>query len=758
MPRRTPSLERLRAHLAPLVRILLAVAVAAATPSLLAAPALAATPATTVYVTDFGARGDGVTIDTQAIQNAFNAGATPRRVVFPAGTYVFSTVWVGSDTDIVFESGANALTPTGSTLNTTFFAVYGTATNRARNVSLTGGTFTARPTVAGVFVARYADHLRVSNVTTYDCWRLVRTEWCDDVVAADCSVTRAWAGFDIEHSTNVDVLRCTIRSLRRDGILFYASRNVIAADNRVDDYMLDAQPEGVGGIHMYGSTDGTITGNTVTNGHNSAAGIRFRDSERFWCADNTVVSPGGSGLQVHRVGDFPPLNGGDGTFLRNTVTGARLAGVDVANALCLPVRVIGNTIRQTTSSSAIIAGSGVSVMPAGSVIIGNIVQSTTGTGIMAGNNSQLTAWNSVRDPMTVNFGPNAGIYSRGTGGAIVSNEVVDTLRHMRSGLMLYSGSARVTGNVVLGHTSKPTDIRGTLLTSLAGDVSPPIVTSSVQPASGGASGTVTFRASDTQSTIVAVRVWRDGVYVDIAPGAGIAVQVPPTGAHVVEAEAIDRAGNVARATAYTGGYFATMPDVALSTTRTVAWDTTVTISGRLAGPTGAPLAGQRVELQRWDAAWLRWTSSGVSATTDATGIWRLPLRVPASVRVRARFAGSMSLYPVASPPFDVRALPGMSRPAGPSLAVRGKWYTYYGTLTPRHLAGSAPVNLQFFRYESGRWVLRLTVAAKAADVTSGSRYSAPVALSLAGSWKVRVSHPETCHAASSSSFRTFSVR
>lgn len=758
MPRRTRPLERLRAHRAPLVRMLLAAAVAAATLALLAAPAHAASPATTVYVTDYGARGDGVTIDTRAIQDAFNAGAAPRRVVFPAGTYVFSTVWVASDTDIVFEPGAKALTPTGSTLNTTFFALSGTAASHVRNVSLTGGSFTARPTVCGVFVARYADHLRVSNVAAYDCFRLMRTQECDDVVASGCSVTRAWAGFDIENSTNVVVERCTIRTMRRDGILFYGSRYVTARDNTVDDYMLDAQPEGVGGIQMYGSTDGTITGNTVTNGHNNGAGIRFRDSERFWCADNYIVSPGSSGLQVHRVGDFLPLNGGDGTFFHNTVIGARLAGVDVPNPLCRPVRVIGNTIRQTTSANAVIAGSGVIVLPIGSVVVGNVVQGTTGTGIMAGNSSQLTAWNSVRDPMSINFGPNAGIYSRGTGGAIVSNEVVDTLRHMRSGVMLYSGSARVTGNVAVGYTSKPSDIRGVLLASLAGDVTPPILTSSVQPPSGGASGTVTFRAGDTQSTVVAVRVWRDGAYVGIAPGATIVVQVPPTGAHVFEAEAIDRAGNTVRATAYAGGYFATMPGVAVSPTLTVAWNTTVTITGRLVGPTGAPLAGQRVELQRWDAAWLRWTSGGVSATTDTSGTWRLALRVPASVRVRARFAGSLSLYPVASPSISLRALPGMSRPAGPSLAVRGKWYTYYGMLTPRHTAGSAPVKLQFFRYESRRWVLRLTVAAKVASVTGGSRYSVPVALSLAGSWKVRVYHPETCHAAASSSFRAFSVR
>ncbi|MHB1475861.1 MAG: glycosyl hydrolase family 28-related protein, partial [Dermatophilaceae bacterium] len=69
------------------------------------------TPLATVSVRDFGATGNGVTNDSTAIQNAFNAGSAPRTVVFPAGTYVFSNIVVKSDTTIVFQEGAKGVTP-----------------------------------------------------------------------------------------------------------------------------------------------------------------------------------------------------------------------------------------------------------------------------------------------------------------------------------------------------------------------------------------------------------------------------------------------------------------------------------------------------------------------------------------------------------------------------------------------------------------------------------------------------------------------
>jgi polygalacturonase len=64
----------------------------------------------TITIKEFGAVGDGKTLDTLAIQRAIDQAATQQQpVVIPTGTYLTGSLFLKSGSDIRFESGAKLL-------------------------------------------------------------------------------------------------------------------------------------------------------------------------------------------------------------------------------------------------------------------------------------------------------------------------------------------------------------------------------------------------------------------------------------------------------------------------------------------------------------------------------------------------------------------------------------------------------------------------------------------------------------------------
>ena len=78
-------------------------------------------------------------------------------------------------------------------------------------------------------------------------------------------------------------------------------------------------------------------------------------------------------------------------------------------------------------------------------------------------------------------------------------------------------------------------------------------------------------------------------------------------------------------------------------------------------------------------------------------------------------------------------------PASIATLRHGKSFTVYGYVI-KHTAGTYPVTLQFYRYQSGHWVLRKSTSAKASTVLTFSKYSDSTSVPYSGKWRVRARH------------------
>lgn len=77
---------------------------------------------------------------------------------------------------------------------------------------------------------------------------------------------------------------------------------------------------------------------------------------------------------------------------------------------------------------------------------------------------------------------------------------------------------------------------------------------------------------------------------------------------------------------------------------------------------------------------------------------------------------------------------------GPIATLRhGRSFTAFGYLI-KHTGGTSPVTLQFYRYQSGHWVLRKSTSAKASTVLTFFRYSDSTSVPYSGKWRVRARH------------------
>lgn len=299
----------------------------------------------------------------------------------------------------------------------------------------------------------------------------------------------------------------------------------------------------------------------------------------------------------------------------------------------------------------------------------------------------------------------------------------------------------------------------------ADDTTPPVAptgfTSTV-------AGTTTSLSWDSVADAASYTVyqWQDATPIDnatnytpqhVAVGSTTATTYEATGltedeGYHFEVRAVDAAGNIGPRSRYPS-------ELSLRTSKnTVDWGGGATLSGDLTDGAEPFVAGQEIALElSYDGA--TWTAlpgllSPVSPFAYSATV--LPTR---STQYRFVFASDGVHQATSSDPVTVTPRVKLGRPVAPKAVKRGRKFTAYGSLVPKHASGSKTVRIKCYQKKSGKWKLRRTVRAANRNYRTYSRYSAKLALPARGSWKlVAYSAPSSKYASKTSSARYVRVK
>lgn len=196
---------------------------------------------------------------------------------------------------------------------------------------------------------------------------------------------------------------------------------------------------------------------------------------------------------------------------------------------------------------------------------------------------------------------------------------------------------------------------------------------------------------------------------------------------------------------------------------TVTYNGSATLSGSLrdAGA-GFGVAGKTVTIYRSTDA-KTWTKL-TSVKTSSTGSYRYPTKLTRSYYYRARFAGDAYFAAKTSASRLVKAQVYLTAPSAPTTVYHAKAFKSSGYLKPKHTAGTYPVSIRCYRWSKKAdgtygWVYKKKVAAKAANYSTFTKYTASITLPTSGKWRFRAYHAaDSRNAATYSAYRNRTVK
>jgi parallel beta-helix repeat protein len=310
---------------------------------------------TTIDVRTFGAKGDGQTDDTQALQRAIlEAEKTGNNLLFSQGTYIISKRLDFEKFENQTVSGSNATIKAAENYKQqTLEGLF--SFNQAKNVKLSGLTFDGNEQnlpadmtfLHGIFF-RNSNSVEVSNNTTKNT---------------------VGNGIAIVETDNPNIHNNIVGSYQHGGIEFKRANNIVVTDNTITGVGDKGPTNEIGNTRATMSTSGILITGTATGGDSSlepphsgarvernlisnsaGGGIKIEDQNNVSVVGNYVKDFGKDGIKIHPINEKANTDGfiHDAVVVDNVVTGFKNWRGDGSGYVVLQGikngRIEGNTI------------------------------------------------------------------------------------------------------------------------------------------------------------------------------------------------------------------------------------------------------------------------------------------------------------------------------------------------------------------------------------------------------------------------------
>lgn len=190
--------------------------------------------------------------------------------------------------------------------------------------------------------------------------------------------------------------------------------------------------------------------------------------------------------------------------------------------------------------------------------------------------------------------------------------------------------------------------------------------------------------------------------------------------------------------------------------KTLKYGGSVTLAGSLQAGADA-LSGKTVTIERsYDGA--TWVPLK-DVVTSGTGEFTTTDAAKRTTWYRATFAGDDAFMAATSTSAKIGVQVYLTAPVAPKIAHKGRGFTAYGFLKPRHAPGGHAVYIKCYRKVSGHWKYVKTVRATNRNYSNYTKYVATVSLPYKGTWRLHAYAPtDAQHVATSSGYRYLTVR